>query len=63
MENGFNFPSDRFKLNDNYGIGDKALVFHFNTYEIAPGAIGDRKIEIPYAEIRHLLKPESGLLQ
>jgi hypothetical protein len=62
-ESSFSFPGDRFKLNDNYGIGDKALVFHFNTYGIAAGAMGDTEIEIPYAEMRHLLKPGSGLLQ
>jgi hypothetical protein len=60
-EAGFNFPSDRFRLNDNYGFGDKVMVFHFNTYEIAAGAIGDTEIEIPYADMRHLLKPGSGL--
>jgi len=58
-EAGFNFPGDRFKLNDNYGFGDKALVFHFNTYEIAAGAMGDMEIEIPYGDISDLLK--SGL--
>jgi len=60
-EAGFNFPSDQFKLSDNYGIGDKALVFHFNTYEIAAGAMGDTEIEIPYIDMRQLLKPDSGL--
>ena len=53
--------SDRFKLNDNYGIGDKALVFHFNTYEIAAGAMGPTEIKIPYTDMRQLLKPDSGL--
>ena len=61
LENGFNFPSDRFKLNDNYGIGDKALVFLFNTYEIAAGAMGPTEIKIPYTDMRQLLKPDSGL--
>jgi hypothetical protein len=60
-ETGFNFPSDRFKLNDNYGIGDKALVFQFKTYEIGPGAMGATEIEIPYTGMRHLMKPGSGL--
>ncbi len=61
LENGFNFPSDRFKLNDNYGIGDKALVFLFNTYEIAAGAMGPTEFKIPYTDMRQLLKPDSGL--
>jgi hypothetical protein len=62
-ESSFNFPGDQFTLNDNYGIGDNVLVFHFNTYEIGPGAMGDTEIEIRYAEMRHLLKPGSGLLR
>jgi hypothetical protein len=60
-EAGFNFPGDRFKLNDNYGIGDKAIVFLFNTYEIGPGAMPSTKIEIPYTDMRQLLKADSGL--
>jgi Protein of unknown function (DUF3298) len=62
-EHSFGFPGDRFHLNDNYGIGDTALVFHFNPYEIGPGAMGDTEITISYAEMRHLLKPGSGLLR
>jgi hypothetical protein len=60
-EAGLNFPHDRFRLNDNYGIGDKALVFHFNPYEIAGGAMGDTEIEIPYADVRELLRFVIGL--
>jgi hypothetical protein len=59
---GFSFPGDAFQLNDNYGIGEKALVFVFNTYEIAAGAMGETRIEIPYADMSHLLKPGSGLV-
>ena len=60
-EAGFNFPDDSFKLNDNFGIGDKELIFHFNTYEIAAGAMGPTEIAIPYMDMRHLLKSGSGL--
>jgi hypothetical protein len=61
-ESGFNFPGDTFKLNDNYAIGDKALIFLFNTYEIAAGAMGETEVKIPYADMRDLLKPGFGLL-
>jgi len=61
LENGFNFPSDRFKLNDNYGIGHKARDFLFNTYENAAGAMSPTEIKIPYTDMRQLLKPDSGL--
>jgi Protein of unknown function (DUF3298) len=57
---GFNFPSG-FALNDNYGFGEKALVFFFNPYEIAPAAMGPQEVEIPYAEIRDLLRPGFSL--
>jgi hypothetical protein len=62
-EIGFRFPNDQFRLNDNYGIGDSGLVFHFNTYEIGPGAMGETEVEIPYAEMRQLLKPGTGLVR
>lgn len=54
-EVSFNFPNDRFELNDNYGIGDEAVVFLFNTYEISAGAMGPTEIVIPYSDIRDLM--------
>ena len=60
-EQSYNFPNDRFRLNDNFGIGERNLVFLFNTYEIGPGAMGSTKITIPYVFVRDLLKPELHL--
>ena len=57
---GFTFPHGRFELNDNYGFGEDRLVFLFNRYEIAPYYLGEIKIEIPYDEIRDLLRPGLG---
>jgi len=59
-DEGFHFPAGRFALNDNYGFGEKALVFYFNDYEIADYAHGATLLEIPYAELRDLLRPEAG---
>ena len=59
-DEGFNFPGG-FALNDNYGFGEKTLVFFFNPYEIAPGSMGPQDVEIPYAEIRDLIRPEFPL--
>jgi hypothetical protein len=58
---GFGWPDGRFALNDNYGFGEKALYFFFNDYEIGPHAMGTTLVEIPYAEIRDLIRPEFPL--
>jgi hypothetical protein len=60
-EQAWNFPGHRFRLNDNFGIGDSELVFVFNTYEIAAGAMGATEIKIPYRRIRDLLNPNLHL--
>lgn len=55
-EQGYNFPDDRFRLNENFGVGERALLFLFNTYEIAAGAMGPTEIRIPLVQTRGLLK-------
>jgi hypothetical protein len=59
-DEGFDFPGG-FALNDNYGFSEKALVFAFNPYEIASGGMGATLVEIPYAEIRDLIRLEFPL--
>jgi len=54
---GFDFPGGRFALNDNYGFGEKVLLFFFDDYEIAPHGVGTTLVEIPYTEIRDLIRP------
>lgn len=61
-DKGFSFPGGRFALNDNYGFGETALRFFFNAYEIAPYFMGSTLVEIPYAEIRGLIRPELTFL-
>jgi Protein of unknown function (DUF3298) len=56
-EHDYTFPEDRFKLNDNFGFGENALVFLFNTYEIGPGAMPGTQVTIDYPFLRELLKP------
>jgi hypothetical protein len=46
-EHGFGFPGDRFKVNNNFGVGEREVVFLFNTYEIGPGAMGPTELTIP----------------
>jgi hypothetical protein len=60
-EQGYNFPGNRFRLNDNFGVGEKKLVFLFNTYEIGAGAMPATEITIPYPQTRDLLKPDLHL--
>ena len=54
---GFMFPDDQFVLTKNFALSDSALLFHYNSYEIAPYALGQTDIIIPYQEIREILSP------
>jgi hypothetical protein len=56
IENGFEFPENKFQLNDNYGFTRDGIVFVFNSYEIASYAEGPTEILIPYERIRDWLK-------
>lgn len=51
------FPDNRFRLNDTYGFTEKSLLFFYNDYEVGPRSNGATKVEIPYTEIRDLLRP------
>lgn len=55
-ENYFEFPDDKFQLNQNYGFNKEGVVFYYNNYEIAPYAAGPTEVLIPYERIRDLLK-------
>lgn len=58
---GYWFEGNKFSLNDNFGIKNDGLVFYFNSYEIAPYAMGPTEILIPYKEMKNLVKKD-GLL-
>jgi len=61
-EAGFWFEEGKFSLNENFGIKNDGLIFYFNSYEIAPYAMGPTEIVIPYTELKSLIN-EVGLLQ
>jgi hypothetical protein len=61
-DQGYTFPGGRFRLNDNFGVGEDELLFLFNTYEIAAGAMGPTEIRLPYALVHSLLRPDLRLL-
>jgi hypothetical protein len=60
-EAGFWFERNKFALNENFGIKTDGLVFFFNSYEIAPYAMGPTEILIPYKEIKNLVKQDGPL--
>jgi hypothetical protein len=60
-EHGFGFSGDRFKLNDNFGIGEREVVFIFNTYEIGAGAMGPTELTIPQVFVHDLFRPDLHL--
>jgi hypothetical protein len=53
----FDLP-DGFALNDNYGFGKEELYFHYVPDNIESYVSGSQDVEIPYAEIRDLFRPE-----
>ena len=56
-ELGYNFPDDKFQLNDNFYLTNDSIVFYFNPYEITAYANQQyTDIVIPLSEIGELLK-------
>lgn len=62
-EQGFSFPNDVFSVNDNFGVLQEGLEFIFNSYEIAPYALGPTQFMIPYEDIQELIRPNGPLGQ
>lgn len=56
-ENTFDFPNDRFELNQNYGFTSEGLIFYYNSYEIAAYAEGPSEVLISYDSLKPLMKP------
>ncbi|MEX1212672.1 MAG: DUF3298 domain-containing protein [Balneolaceae bacterium] len=53
---GFFFDDGRFHLTENIAFTPYGLLIHFNSYEVAPYAIGPISIELSYEELEHLIK-------
>ncbi len=60
-KHGFWFDEDKFKLNDNFLITDKGLIFLFNPYEITAYVVGSTTIEVTYDEIIDMIRRNSML--
>jgi hypothetical protein len=54
--NMFEFPNDRFELNQNYGFTREGLLFYYNSYEIAAYAAGPSEVLIPYDSMKSLMR-------
>lgn len=59
---GFTFTDNKFELNENFGVSRKALLFHYDAYEISSYATGPTDIAIPWPEIAGRLRPEFASL-
>lgn len=55
------FSVDEIFPNGNFSLNDKSITYYFNEYEIAAYVVGLITVEIPYGEIKHLLKKESPI--
>lgn len=60
-EQGFSFTNNVFLLNENFGVLEEGLDFIFDSYEIAPYAMGPTQFTIPYEDIQSLIIAD-GLL-
>lgn len=59
LSEGYFFDKDIFVLNDNFTIKDDGIEFFYNPYEIRAYAYGSTTLFIPYAAIKHILKPNT----
>lgn len=56
FNSGFNFDKEtRFKLPNNMGFTPFGILFHYNTYEVGPYAIGDADFIIDYEELEKVM--------
>ena len=60
-ERGYVFEEGRFRLNNNFAIINKSLLFYFNAYEIASYAEGPTEIELKLTDYVNLID-QNGVL-
>ena len=58
---GYQFPENRFALAQNFYPSTAGLIFYYNSYEIAPYAMGPTVLTVPYAGIKRLIRPDAEL--
>jgi hypothetical protein len=62
LEN-YHFENGEFALNNNFSITSKGISFYYNSYEIQAYVEGPTDLFIPYASIKHLLRPKTVVSQ
>lgn len=60
IEIGF-FNVDEIFPNNNFWISDEGLHYAFNQYEIAPYVMGVIEVNIPFEDLKDILKKENGI--
>jgi hypothetical protein len=60
-DSGYSFQDDKFALSRTWGVTATGLVIYYNDYDIAPHAAGSTTIELPWSEIRLLIRKEAGI--
>lgn len=58
-DEGYFFEGNRFKLNSNFAIMNRSLLFYFNPYEIGPYALGATELELKLTDYVKLIKDGS----
>jgi hypothetical protein len=56
QDNNFEFPDNKFQLNQNFGFTPQGIAFYYNSYEIASYAAGPTEILIPYTALKEWMK-------
>lgn len=56
QDEGYFFEGGKFKISDNIGLQQNGLIIYFNSYEIAPYAMGPSAVIVPFYEIKDILK-------
>ncbi|MDP9077051.1 MAG: RsiV family protein [Bacteroidota bacterium] len=56
---GYFFQNGKFDLPDNFTITSKGLMFLYDYYELKPFAAGTTALIIPFADLKHLVLPNS----
>lgn len=52
---GYWFKDDKFQLNNNFALNDKGITFYFNSYEIAPYAMGATELFLSFNDIGEVI--------
>lgn len=56
-EQGYFFENGQFRLNTNFAIMNKSLLFYYNAYEIGPYSMGPTELELKLTDYVNLINP------